>query len=105
MRAWGTHRAPEWVEVEGRGTIWSFMVGHPPLVGQFAELAPYVSAIVELDSAPGVRLVGAVVAAPGAPVGSVAADDVTIGAPVEIDLTPEAETAFVVPRWVLLRTG
>jgi hypothetical protein len=99
---WGSHRVPEWVPVEGRGTIWSFIVAHPPLVGQFAELAPYVSAVVELDDAPGARLVGLVVASPGAPAGSVSAAEVYIGAPVQIDLTSEEGEGPVVPRWVLL---
>jgi hypothetical protein len=101
---WGSHQAPEWIRVDGRGTIWSFIVAHPPLIGQFAELTPYVSAVVELDAAPGTRLVGAVVATAGAPIGSVPADQVQIGAPVDIDLSNPDDADYVVPRWVLVRS-
>ena len=98
---WGSHRPTEWVAVGGRGSIWSYIVVHPPLVGQFAEVAPYVTAVVELDDAPGARVVGPVVARPGAAVGSVAGDQVHIGARVTLDLTSDATEAPVVPRWVL----
>jgi uncharacterized OB-fold protein len=101
---WGDHRAPEWIRVGGRGTIWSFIVAHPPLIGQFAQLAPYVSAVVELDSAPGARLVGPVVAAAGAPIGSVPAEQVQIGARVDVDLGNPDHADLVVPRWVLVRS-
>jgi hypothetical protein len=98
---WGSHRPAEWVPVSGDGTIWSYIVAHPPLVGQFAAVAPYVAAVVELDDAPGARVVGPVVAHPGATVGSVAADQVRIGARVTLDLTSDATGTPVVPRWVL----
>jgi hypothetical protein len=99
---WGSHRPPEWVPVAGPGEIWSYIVAYPPLVGQFAAVAPYVSAVVELDDAPGARVVGPVVAHPGAAVGSVAADLVHIGARVTLDLTGDSTGTPVVPRWVLL---
>jgi uncharacterized OB-fold protein len=91
--------------VGGHGTIWSFIVVHPPLVGQFAEVAPYVTAVVELDDAPGARVVGPVVARPGAAVGSVAGDQVHIGARVTLDLTGQPTGAPVVPRWVLRKAA
>jgi uncharacterized OB-fold protein len=97
----GSHREPEWVTVGGHGTIWSFIVAHPPLVGQFAAAAPYVTAVVELGDVSDLRLVGAVVAHLGAPLGSVAAADVRVGAPVTVDLTNPEGLEYVVPRWVL----
>jgi hypothetical protein len=99
---WGSHRPTEWVPVGRDGTIWSYIVAHPPLVGHFAVVAPYVAAVVELDDAPGARVVGPVVAHPGAAVGSVAGDQVRIGARVTLDLTSDTTGAPVVPRWVLL---
>ena len=99
---WGSHRPTEWVAVDGHGTIWSYIVVHPPLIGQFAAVAPYVTAVVELHDAPGARVVGPVVAHPGAAVGSVAGDQVRIGARVTLDLTSEAAEGTIVPRWVLL---
>ena len=42
----------------GRGTIWSFVVAHPPLLPAYAELAPYNVIVVALDEDPTIRFVG-----------------------------------------------
>ena len=97
---WGQRRRPNWITVNARGTVWSFIVAHPPLVGAFADLAPYVSAVVELDEWPATRLPGAVVAAPGAPIGSVRGDDVRIGMPVALDFTTPTDGAPMILRWI-----
>jgi hypothetical protein len=31
----------KWVKASGRGTVWSFVVPHPPLLPAYAEQAPY----------------------------------------------------------------
>jgi uncharacterized OB-fold protein len=97
----GRHRAPEWVAVSGRGRIWSFVVPHPPLMRQFADAAPYVSVLVELDEDPSVRLPGPLVAASGAPLGSVPASQVAIGQAVEIDIPNPSGGNVSAPRWIL----
>ena len=38
-----------WVKLSGRGTIWSFVVPHPPLLPAYAELAPYNVVAVALE--------------------------------------------------------
>ena len=43
----------EWVPVSGRGTVWSFVVPHPPLLPAYAAVAPYNVIIVALDDDPG----------------------------------------------------
>src|SRR5215470_8910422 len=57
--------ALEWVRVSGRGSIWSFVVPHPPLLPWYAERAPYVVLTVALDEDPRVRVVGNLVAREG----------------------------------------
>jgi uncharacterized OB-fold protein len=72
--------ASEWRLSSGQGRIWSYVVPHPPLLPDYAVCAPYNVAVVELEDAPGIRLVGNVVAEPGAAINSLAADGLHIGA-------------------------
>jgi uncharacterized protein len=97
----GRHLAPEWVVVSGRGRIWSFVVPHPPLMRQFADAAPYVSVLVELDEDPSIRLPGPLVAAPGAALGSVPAAQVAIGQAVVIDIPKPPDGSVSAPQWIL----
>ena len=50
---------PEWVTASGRGTLHSFTVVHRTPNAQFADLTPYVLALVDLDE--GVRITTALV--------------------------------------------
>ena len=43
-------------EQMARGTVWSWVVAHPPVLPAFADKAPYNVVVVELDE--GVRMVG-----------------------------------------------
>ena len=45
-----------WKPANGRGTLWSWVVAHPPVLPAFAEKTPYNVAVVELVE--GVRMVG-----------------------------------------------
>ena len=47
------HQAVEWIELLGTGTIYTFTVVRHPLAPHFAEVVPYVTAVVELDGATG----------------------------------------------------
>lgn len=47
----------DWVQLVGSGTVYSFTVTHQALIPQLAAYTPYVIAVVELDDAPGIRLV------------------------------------------------
>src|SRR5205814_10438837 len=47
-----------WGPLSGRGTIWSFVVVHPPLLPAYQELAPYNVITVALEEDPTLRLVG-----------------------------------------------
>jgi uncharacterized OB-fold protein len=98
---WGERRAPVWEAVSGRGTIWSVVVPHAPLMAQFTELAPYNVVLVALDEDSTVRLVGNVVVEAGAPIDSVDPATIEIGAAVHVVFeTVNAEVSM--PRWVLV---
>lgn len=97
---YGSHRPPDWVPVSGRGRIWSFIVPHPPLMAQFADLRPFPVAVVELDEDRRVRLVGPVVAAPGAHLDSLDPGTLSIGQRVVVDLPAVDGDEAVVPRWI-----
>jgi len=41
-----------WTELSGRATLWSWTVGHPPLLPYFAGRAPWAVAVVQLEEGP-----------------------------------------------------
>lgn len=88
-----------WKAVSGRGSIYSFVVPHPPLLPQFAELAPYNVVLVALDEEPTLRLVGNLVAGADAPINSVDPADISIGAPVQVVFQRVAD-GVALPRWI-----
>jgi uncharacterized OB-fold protein len=92
------HRAPEWATVSGRGTIWSFVVPHPPLLPWYAERAPYPVVAVAIDEEPTVRLIGNLVARPGGPIDEVEPAAIEIGAPVRVVFEPLSDE-IALPRW------
>jgi uncharacterized OB-fold protein len=87
-----------WEELSGRGTIWSFVVPHPPLLPAFAPYAPYNVAVVALDEEPRLRIVGNVVAHAGAPINSVDPATIAIGEPVRVVFEPVADIGL--PRFI-----
>ncbi len=91
------HREHGWKTVSGRGTIWSSVVPHPPLLPAYAELAPYVVVAVALDEEPAVRLIGNL-AAPGGGIERAGEGPVEIGAPVEAVFETVAPDLALV-RW------
>jgi uncharacterized OB-fold protein len=88
------------VVVSGRGTIWSFVLPHPPLIPQFSDLAPYNVILVALDEDPAVRMVGNLVSGPGAAINSVDPEAISIGAGVQVVFEAVSEEVHM-PRWVL----
>lgn len=100
MSPFAPHAPPTWTPVSGRGTIWSFIVPHPPLLPPFHELAPYNVVIVALEEDPRVRLVGNLVTRPDGSIDEIDPASIEIGAPVRVVFAPVAEGA-VLPRWML----
>ncbi|MFE1461500.1 Zn-ribbon domain-containing OB-fold protein [Streptomyces nigra] len=90
--------ASEWRLLSGHGRIWSYVVPHPPLLPDYAELAPYNVVVVALTDAPRIRLVGNVVAGPGAALNSVPPELIRIGARVRAVFDGTG-----LPRWTLER--
>jgi len=99
LSPWGRHREPEWVEVSGRGHIWSFVVPHPPLLPAFMPVTPYNVVLVALDEDPRIRLAGNLLAREGGAIDEVDPATIEIGAAVRVvfdPVTPE----FHFPRWL-----
>lgn len=97
---WAPGGALEWVRVSGRGTIWSFVVPHPPLLPWYAERAPYVVLAVALDEDPRVRVVGNLVAREGGAIGDVDPKSARIGARVRACFERVGD-GIALPRWLL----
>ncbi len=89
-----------WPVMSGRGTIWSFVVPHPPLLPAYAALAPYNVIVVALEEDPSLRLVGNLVASDDAAINSVDPATIVIGASVRAVYQPAGED-ITLPRWVL----
>jgi uncharacterized OB-fold protein len=87
-----------WETMSGRGTIWSFVIPHPPLLPAFEAVAPYNVVVVALEEDETLRLVGNLVASPDAPINSVPADQIRIGQVVEVVFQHAGED-IVLPRW------
>lgn len=99
MCPWCRSTASAWEPVSGRGTIWSFVVPHPPLLPAYAALAPYNVVTVALEEDPVIRLVGNLVASPDGPINEIDPATIEIGDPVRVVFPPPIE-GFVHPRWV-----
>ncbi|MEU1302356.1 Zn-ribbon domain-containing OB-fold protein [Streptomyces shenzhenensis] len=94
--------AHEWRATSGRGRVWSYVLPHPPLLPDYAAQAPYNVIVVELDDAPRIRLVGNLVTGPGAPLDSVPADRIRIGARVQVVFST-LDDGTCLPHWILER--
>ncbi|MCL6517008.1 Zn-ribbon domain-containing OB-fold protein [Alicyclobacillus sp.] len=82
----------EWVAASGRGSIYSYTVVHRAM-GPFADEAPYIVAIVELEE--GVRMMTRVVSP---------RDAVAIGRPVRVVFT-QVDDALVLPFFEVTGEG
>jgi uncharacterized OB-fold protein len=87
-----------WETTSGRGTIWSYVIAHPPLLPAYGELAPYNVVVVALDEDPTIRFVGNLVDSPDAAINSVDPTTITIGAPVQVVF--QAVDDVTLPRWM-----
>lgn len=87
-----------WEPTSGRGTIWSFIVPHPPLLPAFGELAPYNAVIVELEEDPSIRFAGNLVASADGQINEVDPETITIGEPVRVVFHQIEDVTL--PRWV-----
>jgi uncharacterized OB-fold protein len=86
-----------WDEMSGRGTIWSFIVPHPPLLPAYQELAPYNVIVVALDEDPALRMVGNLVAGAEGPINEIDPATIRIGERVRVVFQQVEDV--VLPRW------
>jgi len=91
--------ASDWRQLSGHGKVWSYVFPHPPLLPDYAAVAPYNVIVVELVDAPRIRLVGNLVSEAGAAINSVAPGRIRIGARVQV-VFDEAG----LPQWILERS-
>lgn len=84
--------ACEWETMSGRGTVYSRVICHPPVLPAFRDRVPYAVVLVELEEDPALRLVGNVLGA--------SPEDVRIGAPVEVAFEDVSEE-IALPQWRL----
>jgi uncharacterized OB-fold protein len=87
-----------WEEMSGRGTIWSFIVPHPPLLPAYRELAPYNVIVVALDEDPTLRMVGNLVERPDGSINEVDPATIRIGDAVRVVFQRVEDV--VLPRWI-----
>lgn len=87
-----------WVALSGRGTVWSFVISHPPLLPAYQALAPYNVVTVTVDEDPSIRLVGNLVVRPDGPINEVDPATIRIGEPVRV-VFQQIEDVFL-PRWM-----
>ena len=93
------HHTPRWTRVSGQGSIWSFVVPHPPLLPPFSELAPYNVVLVALEEDPCIRLIGNLLARPDGDIAEVDPAGIQIGEPVRVHFEPVSD-AIHLPRWL-----
>jgi len=93
----------EWRAVSGLGTIWSYVVVHPPLLPAYAPFAPYPVITVTLDEDPQLRLVGNLVSGPDGAINEIDPATIVIGEPVRVVFNvrqrPDGSSVFL-PSWV-----
>ena len=87
-----------WSPVSGRGTVWSFVVPHPPLLPAYEAWAPFNVILVELDEDSTLRLTGNLLASPDGHVNEIDPATIRIGERVRVVFRPFGD--LVVPQWV-----
>ena len=87
-----------WEPVSGRGTIWSFIVPHPPLLPAYQALAHYNVIVVALEEDPTLRFVGNLVTGPDGEINEIDPATINIGEPVRVVFQRVEDV--VLPRWM-----
>ena len=99
MCPWCRSTESTWVLMSGRGTIYSFVVPHPPLLPPFAELAPYNVILVTLEEDPTIRLIGNLVNRAGDAINAIDPNTIEVGQPVRV-VFERVNDEIHMPRWV-----
>lgn len=86
-----------WEPMSGHGTIWSFVVPHPPLLPAYSEVAPFAAIVVSLDEDPSLRLGGNLVSSADGPLNEIDPSTIRIGEPVRVVFAQVDDV--MLPRW------
>ena len=78
--------------MSGDGTLFSFVICHPPVLPAFQAQVPLAVALVELAEDPGLRMVGGVLGSPP--------DRLRIGQKLRVEFEEIAD-GVVLPQWRL----
>lgn len=103
MCPWCHSTDRHWQAVSGRGTIWSYVVAHPPLLPAYAELAPYAVITVTLEEGDSLRMVGNLLASPEGAINEIDPATIEIGEPVRAVFSPRRRpdgSDLFMPQWV-----
>lgn len=95
------HHGAAWVQVSGRGRIWSFVVAHSPTLPAYEPFVPFPVVVVELEEDRLIRMVGNVLVDENAAINSVDPAHLSIGLPVEV-VFQAAAPDIVIPQWRLV---
>ena len=87
-----------WEPTSGRGTVWSFVVPHPPLLPAYSELAPYNVIVVALDEDPTIRMVGNLLASADGKINEIDPASIEVGEPVSV-VFQHVDDVYL-PRWI-----
>ena len=80
----------EWDRVSGLGTLYSFVICHPPVLPAFQASAPYAVGVVELAEDPALRMVGGLL--------GIAHEQLRIGQRLVVSFEEVAD-GVVLPQW------
>jgi uncharacterized protein len=92
-----------WQPMSGQGTIWSFVVAHPPLLPAYAPFAPFPVITVTLAEEESLRMVGNLVTSPQGAINEIDPATIVIGEPVHVVFSPRIRpdgSAMFLPAWV-----
>ena len=91
--------ASSWVQVSGRGRLWSHVIVHNPTLPAFADFVPFPVVVVELEEVPRLRMTGNVLDHATAAINSVDPRRLTIGMPLRVAFKKVSEEVTL-PLWV-----
>jgi uncharacterized OB-fold protein len=80
----------DYAPVSGRGTIYSWVVAHPPVLPAFRAAVPMAIVLVELEEDPGLRMIGNLMDCPN--------ERIEIGMPVEV-VFQDLGDDVTLPQW------
>ncbi len=95
-----TSAEDEWHTMSGKGSIWSFVIAHPPVLDAYLAFTPYNVIVVELAEDKSIRMVGNLVSGDSNAPNSVDTSKLVVGSPVQVTFETVTED-ITLPLWTL----